>query len=308
MSLARFDPEKRTLVPTDPGRTATGWIHVEDPTSAERAWIASHLGVAEAFLDHALDIDEIARVDRVGDARLIVLRIPLATHAVRDAPFRTIALGVLLTKGCVLTVCRSRAAVVKQLAAHHSLDVERHEQFVLLLLLCLADQYLACLREVDHAVEVLEEQLQQSLRNREVYELLRYQKALVHFKTALSANHILVDRLQSDHSFLPGDAELFADVLVELAQANEMATISSNILGEMMDAFASIISNNLNVVMKALASLTILVALPNVIASFYGMNVPLPGQQHPAAFAVLATGSLVLAAVVAVIFMRKRWL
>lgn len=309
MAIARYDGSQRALVPTTEW-SPSGWIHVEDPTPAERASIAEHLGVAEEFLDHALDIDEIARVDRMNGTRLVVLRIPYATHSTREAPFRTIALGIVFTKRCVLTICRKHAAVIKPLAEHPELDVEHHERFLLFLLLCLAEQYLACVREVDRAVEVLEEQLQQSQRNREVYELLRCQKALVHFKTALGSNRIVVDRLQHDATFPfgPEDSELLADVLVELTQANEMAAVSSNILGEMMDAFASIISNNLNVVMKALTALTILVALPTLVASFYGMNVTLPGAQRPDAFTLIAAASLVLVSVVAIVFMRKRWL
>ncbi len=309
MALARYDAERHALVPTDV-RTASGWLHVEDPTDEERVWIAEHLGVAEAFLDHALDVDEIARVDRLGDARLVVLRIPVKTRSKHDAPYRAIALGVLLTKGCILTVCRRHASVIKLLAKSPVLDVERHERLVIALLLAISEQFLACVREIDHAVELLEEQLQQSLRNREVYELLRYQKALVHLETALSANLLLVERLRQDTGFtlVEDDLDLLADALVELGQANEMVAISRNILGEMMDAFASIISNNLNVVMKVLTSLTILVALPNLIASLYGMNVALPGQHRPEAFAIIGVTSLVLAGVVSVIFVRKHWL
>ncbi len=309
MAIARYDASQRALVATREW-SPRGWIHVEDPTPEEQASIAQHLGVAEEFLDHALDIDEIARIDRVDGTRLVVLRIPFATHSAREAPFRTVALGVVFTKERVLTICRKHAAVMRPLALHPELDVDRHERFLLFLLYVLAEQYLACVREVDRAVDVLEEQLQEAQRNREVYELLRCQKALVHFKTALGSNKFLVDRLQHDSSFsfVGDDADLLADVLIELAQANEMATISSNILGDMMDAFASIISNNLNVVMKVLTALTILVALPNVIASFYGMNVPLPGQHRLDAFAILSTVSLVLAGVVAIVFVRKRWL
>jgi magnesium transporter len=309
MAIQRFDEVGRTLAAVE-ALSGGGWFHVEDPSAEEQAAVAHHLGVADAFLDHALDVDELARVDRVDGVRLVVLRIPIATNSARDAPFRSIALGVVFTPGCVITICRRHASVARALARREGLDVGRHERFILQLLLSLADQYLRCLDEIDRSVEVLESELQESLRNREVYQLLRYQKALVHFKTALDANRILVDRLQHDASFgfERDEAELFADVLVELAQAIEMASVSSSILGDMMDAFASIISNNLNVVMKALTSLTILVALPNVVASFYGMNVTLPGQGRPDAFAVIVTMSLVLAGGVAAIFVRKRWL
>jgi len=151
--------------------------------------------------------------------------------------------------------------------------------------------------------------LQRSLRNEEVLELLKHQKSLVYFTTGLKSNELTLDRLQSSHLFekYPEDQELLADVLTEIQQALEMASISENILSQMMDAFASIISNNLNVVMKFLASMTILLSLPSLVASIYGMNVGLPLQQHPQAFVFVMGLSLAISIVVAIIFWRKDW-
>jgi magnesium transporter len=140
--------------------------------------------------------------------------------------------------------------------------------------------------------------------------LLRYQKALVHFTTALASDAIMLERLARDaHDNLFNlDRDLMDDVTVEFRQAIEMTKIQEEILSQMMDAFASIISNNLNVVVKVLTALTIVLTIPTMVASFYGMNVNLPGQHHPAAFLGTVLISLLGAAILALWFWRKRWL
>ena len=146
--------------------------------------------------------------------------------------------------------------------------------------------YLNYLREITKSVDALEDQLQLSTRNKEVYGLLKYQKSLTYFTTALKSNELMVERLQRSRLFnqYPEDDDLLDDVITENQQAIEMTNITSNILSGMMDAFASIISNNLNTVMKFLASVTIIVNLPAVFASFYGMNVELPFMDPPVRF------------------------
>jgi len=148
------------------------------------------------------------------------------------------------------------------------------------------------------------------LRNREVLELLKYQKSLTYFTTALKANQLMMDRLQKGQMFkmFPDDEDLLEDALTEIGQAIEMTNISSGILSQMMDAFASIISNNLNAVMKFLASVTIILALPTLVASIYGMNVTLPLSGHPSAFWGVLGFAVVVSLLVVVIFWRRDWL
>ncbi len=138
-------------------------------------------------------------------------------------------------------------------------------------------------------MDALEDQLQQSTRNKEVLELLKYQKSLTYFATALKSNELMMERLERSKLFqaFPEDEDLLDDVLTENQQAIEMTNISSNILSGMMDAFASIISNNLNGVMKILAGITIILALPTMVASFYGMNVNLPFEGLSYAFPLI---------------------
>jgi len=166
------------------------------------------------------------------------------------------------------------------------------------------------LREITKAVDILEDQLQQSTRNKEVLDLLKYQKSLTYFTTALKSNELMMERLQRSQLLrtYPEDEDLLEDVLTENQQAIEMTNITSNILSSMMDAFASIISNNLNTVMKFLASITIVLSLPTLVASFFGMNVHLPLELHPNAFIYIILISVLISLVVVYIFWRRDWL
>ncbi len=190
------------------------------------------------------------------------------------------------------------------------LSTAKHTRFVLLLFWHIANAYLDALRQINSAVDALEDRLERSLRNEEVLGLLKYQKSLVFFTTALRANEMVLERLQKGNllPLYPEDSEVAEDVLIEVRQAIEMTGIAESILSQMMDAFASIISNNLNVVMKVLTSVTIILSLPTLLASLYGMNVPLPGAGEPWAFFLVLGVGAALAVAVAVLFWRKDWL
>jgi len=287
------------------------WIHVVAPDAEEIARLES-LGLPPDFLTHAPDLDERPRTERDNAGLLIILHFPFAQGASADIPFITIPLSIILTEKFIVTITPLGTGVMQKFASGRvrGLSTAKKTRFVLHLLWHIADQYLIQLREINAAVEALEDKLQRSLRNREVLEILKYQKCLVYFTTALKSNELVLDRLQKGRllQHLPEDDELLEDVLIEVRQAIEMTSISENILSQMMDAFASIISNNLNVVMKFLASVTIIVSLPALIASFYGMNVQLPGQSHPLAFTWTLLVSLLVTMAVVIVFWKKDWL
>lgn len=160
------------------------------------------------------------------------------------------------------------------------------------------------------ATESLEDKLQRSLRNHELLELLKYQKSLVYFTTGLKSNELMIQRLQRSQMFevYPEDRDLLDDVLTETVQASEITLIDSNILNQMMDAFASIISNNQNSVMKFLASMTVIVSLPTVVSGLFGMNVPVPFANEPWGYYAILGGAALLALGVGFFFWRKDWL
>ena len=287
------------------------WINVIDPTPEEHAHLEK-MGIPRDYILYPLDVDERSRVERENGELLIVLRAPVFNGQSADIPYSTIPLGIILTDKYLLTVCKHDNIILQDMVCGRArgLSTPKRYRFVLRLLLLTATTYLNYLREITKIVDGLEDQLQLSTRNKEVYELLKYQKSLTYFTTALKSNELMMERLQRSSLFktYPEDDDLLEDVITENQQAIEMTNITSNILSSMMDAFASIISNNLNAVMKFLASITIIVSLPTLISSFYGMNVDLPFMESPWAFLFTVVLAVVITLVVALFFAKKDWL
>jgi magnesium transporter len=286
------------------------WIDVTNPTPAEIAQIQA-LGITQDYITYPLDLDERARTEREDGELLIVVRIPYFQGQTHDIPYVTIPLGIILTDKYVLTICKRENEIIHELSNGRVRDLAtaKRLRFVLRLFLVAANKYLNYLREITKVVDALEDQLQASTRNKEVLELLKYQKSLTYFATALKSNEVMMERLQRSQLFktYPEDEDLLEDVITENQQAIEMTNITSNILSGMMDAFASIISNNLNSVMKILASITIVVALPTFIASFFGMNVHLPMESHPLAFVFILAFSFIISLAVVYAFWKRDW-
>lgn len=287
------------------------WVHVVAPTAEELTQLAG-FGLPPDYLSHVLDLDERPRAERAEQSALIVLRFPVAEAAPADLPYTTIPLTIIITPTLLVTISPRQTGFLQKFADGHvqGLSTVKKTRFVLHLFWHIANAYLQDLRAINVSVDALEDKLQRSLRNQEVLGLLRYQKSLVYFTTALRGNEMVLERLQKGRliQLYEADDDLLEDVLVEVRQAIEMTAISENILSQMMDAFASIISNNLNVVMKALTSVTIIISLPGLVASLYGMNVPLPGAEQPLAFLGVLGAAAGIAGLVAVIFWRKDWL
>jgi len=295
---------------TLPEAVAGCWINVIDPNPQEMASL-TNLGVPHDYLVYSLDPDERARTERDGQL-LILLRVPDYQGEKVDIPFTTIPLGIILTEQYLVTVCKVENDILERFSSGNvrGLSTAKRYRFILQILLATASDYLTHLRQITRKVDALEDQLQLSTRNKEVLELLKYQKSLTVFTTALKANELMLKRLQQSLIFktYPEDEDLLEDVLTETQQAIEMTNIESNILSSMMDAFASIISNNLNGVMKFLASITIIISLPTMIASFFGMNVNLPFGGHQLAFLFTIAISVTLVLIVSFIFFKRDWL
>jgi magnesium transporter len=287
------------------------WINLIDPSAEEIVRLEQELGIPQSFIRHSLDIDEMARAEKEGDTLLIVLRIPCFQGEAAPIPYRSISLGVIITARLIVTICKQDHQILREISLEHlhKLATTQPSRFALQLLMSAVDTYLSYLREINRVVDALEDKLQASLKNKEVLDLLRYQKSLVYFTTGLKSNELMMERLQKSQFFQmdPDDEEFLEDVFTEIHQAIEMTSISSDILSQMMDAFASIISNNLNVVMKFLTLFTIILTFPTMMASFYGMNVGLPWQHSPYAFGLTLVVSLGMSFLIALIFWRKHW-
>jgi magnesium transporter len=290
--------------------TSGSWLNVINPSPEEIAQIQA-LGIPQDYITYPLDLDERSRTERENGELLIVLRIPYFQGKTVDVPYITIPLGIIVTDQYVLTISKLENEILRIFCDGRMRDLitSKRLRFVLRVLLYTANKYLVYLREIQKAVDLLEDQLQQSTRNKEVLELLKYQKSLTYFTTALKSNELMMERLRRSGLFdtYPEDEDLLEDVMTENQQAIEMTNITSNILSSMMDAFASIISNNLNVVMKFLASITIVLSLPTMVASFFGMNVSLPLENHPYAFPLTLLLSIIISLGAVYIFWRRDW-
>lgn len=290
---------------------AGSWINAIDPTPDEIARLQAELGAPADFVTYPLDLDERARTEKEDGALLIILRVPHFQGAGADLPFSTVPLGIIVTDRYIATICKENTTVLRELrnGKVRALSTGKRNRFVLQLMLLIANQYLTYLREINRTTDQLEDQLQKSSRNREVLEMLKYQKSLVYFATGLKANELVLQRLQRSRMFemYPEDEDLLEDALTETQQAIEMANISNNILAGMMDAFASIISNNLNGVMKFLASVTIVLSIPTIVSSLFGMNVGLPLQDHELAFGFVLLIAAALMAGISFVFWKKDW-
>ena len=286
------------------------WINVVDPTPEDINRLHA-LGIPPDYLTYSLDMDERPRSERENGDLFILLRVPYFQGKTVDIPYTTIPLGIILSHELIVTVCRFENDVIQEFTNGRAknLSTGKRNRFVLRLLLGTANRYLGHLREITKTVELLEDELQLSTRNKEVLELLKYQKSLTYFTTALKSNELMLERLQRSQLFkaYPDDIDLLEDVITENQQAIEMTNIQTNILNGLMDAFASIISNNLNGIMKFLASITIVLTLPTMVASFYGMNVDLPLESHPVAFLFILGISIVMSSTAAFIFYKRDW-
>jgi magnesium transporter len=287
------------------------WLRAVDPSSEQIVFLSQHLHVPQDYLYSSLDPDERSHIERDDDVMLIVIRIPHFEGADADIPYVTIPFGIIFTPTMIATVCKINSPIVRNFLSERKkgLSPAKKYRFILYLLLNMAKEYLKAVSAINHQVEELEKRLTRSQRNEEVLELLKYQKSLVYFTTGLRSTELTIDRLDKSGFFqqYPEDADLHEDVMVEIRQAMEMAEISSNILNQMVDAFASIIANNLNVVMKFLALITIVISLPTLVASIMGMNVTLPMQEHPQAFIMVMGLAICISIATAFYFWRKHW-
>jgi len=286
------------------------WVKAVDPTPEEIQQLVGW-GIEADYINYSLDLDEMPRIERDDDYTFILIRIPhRQPHS--DIPYITIPLGIMIKGNMIVTICRFDKEMFTVLAngKYRLLKTGKRYRFALYIFLETATRYLTHLREINRMTEAIEDQLQQSTRNREVLELLKYQKILTYFATALRSNEVMMERVQRTQIFnyYEDDQDLLEDVLTENQQAIQMTSIATELLSAMMDAFASIISNNLNAVMKILAALTIIIALPGTVGTFFGMNVPLPlSDTSPFSFLTVIGISVALAAVATYIFYRRDW-
>ena len=295
------------------GFPSGSWIHVEEPSEAEIERLRAELGVPHGFLAAALDPREVARTDSRHDFHLIIVRAPYDFGDRGRVPFRTVPLAMITGAEHFVTLCQRPIDFVHDLNYDYDegeLHTRRANRMILAILGVVGHWFLHDLEEIDRRMEDVEDRLVDSIENSEMLELLRYEKSLIYMKTGLEWNDEMVGHLQERPHFdwSDDDRQLLKDVQIEYRQAFHMAATMQAVLGEMTDAFGSLISNNLNVVMKFLAAVTIVLTIPALITTIYGMNVPLPGESQPWMFALVLALSAAVALAVGWWFKRLGWL
>lgn len=253
------------------------WVNLINPTESELKRVADETGANPSFLWAALDEEETSRIESEDGQTLIIIDLPVLEHD-DTMQYSTLPLGVVVTEETIITVCLRENASIAEFTSGRIRDVKTSmkTRFVFILFLSIAKRYLQYLRQIDKLSNMAERQLYKSQRNKELIRLLDLQKSLVFFSTSLKANEATLEKLLRGRilRLYEEDQDLLEDVLIEVRQAIEMTNIYASILSGTMDAFASVISNNLNVTMKMLTSLTIIITIPTIIFGFYGMNVP----------------------------------
>ncbi len=288
------------------------WIALTNPTASEIIDIADTYQIDPDHLRAPLDEEERSRIEVEDEYTLILVDIPSIEERNGKDWFVTIPLAIITTKDVLITVCLEETPVLTSFMDGRVRDFHTFmkTRFILQILYKNATQFLQYLRIIDKKREVIERKLHQSQKNEELIELLELEKSLVYFTTSLRSNEVVLEKLLRIEKIkkYPEDTDLLEDVIVENKQAIEMANIYSGILSGTMDAFASVISNNLNIVMKFLATVTIVLSIPTMIASFYGMNVNshgMPFADSPYGFAIVLGLTLLLSLFVAYIFNKK---
>lgn len=285
------------------------WINLIDPTEDELHKVNQTLNVDMDFLRAPLDDEESSRIEMEDGHVFILVDIPMVEEDEGSYVYYTLPLGIVVLENNIVTICLKESYIIDQFKENRVKNfwTFKKNRFVLQILFRMATRYLLYLKQIDKMSNKIERQLHKSMKNKELIQLLDLEKSLVYFSTSLKANEIVMEKLLKLEfiKLYPEDQDLLEDVIIENKQAIEMANIYSNILSGMMDAFASVISNNLNIVMKFLASITIVMSIPTMIFSFYGMNVGLPLQNSPHAFLTII-GMTILFGGIAVFALAKK--
>ncbi|OPZ99241.1 MAG: Magnesium transport protein CorA [Bacteroidetes bacterium ADurb.Bin408] len=287
-----------------------GWMHVECPSESEKNKLVEEFNVPIAFLNDIEDIDERPRVELEDDWYLIIIRIPFRSNDPK-LPFLTAPLGIVFKDDLFISICHVKQDMLNDFSNYSIRKNRPYSNFfdlVYRLILSSSVWYLKYLKHINIQIENAEAELEKSVKNKELQRLLEIEKCLVYFTTSIKGNDLLINRIKNlKLKKETVDEELIEDVEIELKQAQETTKIYSDILSGMMDAYASVISNNLNIVMKRLTSISIILMIPTLIASLYGMNVPNHLENNKFSFLFIVLATIFISLISVYVFRKKRW-
>jgi len=287
------------------------WFNLIKPTDEEINKVSLILGLDEDFLRNSLDVDERSRIEIDNGNVLVITNVPIMTE---DGNFDTLPLGIVLTPTCLITVCSRENNIISSFNKETSsyFNTNNRTGFMLKILYRSAKFYLKYLGMINRATDVVEEELKKTTNNKALFQLIEVQRTLVYFSTALKDNDLVLQKIlrmtkQSTPLIRTTEEEddLLEDAIIENKQAIEMVEMHRTILESMMDGFASIINNNLNLVIKFLTATTIILSIPTMIGGLWGMNVPVPFGHSPYGFLIIILMSIVVAIMIVIFFRRK---
>ncbi|MGP7819107.1 magnesium transporter CorA family protein [Niallia sp. 01092] len=288
------------------------WINLINPTTEEIDHVTNHLNIPVEFMKDALDDEERSRIETEDNNILIIVDYPYITHDEAGFPiYETIPIGMIISNNCFITISLKETPILESFKQNKVKGFYsfKRTRFSLQILYAISTYYLRYLKQINKKTDEIEKELHQSMKNKEIYALLALQKSLVYFSTSLKSNKAVLEKILRLNylKMYEEDRDLLEDVMIENTQAMEMADTYTIILNGMMDVFASVISNNVNIVMKLLASITVIFAFPTMVSSFYGMNVGLPFQDYPYAFFFILLVAIFLSTTTAIIFWKKKF-
>jgi magnesium transporter len=288
------------------------WVNMVNPDDKEIELVCKKTGVAEDLIKAALDEEETSRIEMDDCASMVLFNIPVIEDEEEYYTYSTLPFAYIRGGGAVITVCLNETTLTTDFVNGRVKDfsIKKPTRFLLQILYKTAVKFLQYLKQIDKASQRIQSELHKSMKNKELIQLLDLENSLVYFSTALRTNQVVLDKLQriEKNNFYEEDEDLWEDVSIENRQALEMCNIFRDILTGTMDAFASLISNNLNIVMKLLAALTILIAVPSMIAAFWGMNTKVPWEGKIWGFWIVIGISVVSCIVTGLILFKKKML
>ncbi len=291
-------------------RETAVWISAVAPNAQETKFLLEDLKIPTAFYNDIEDIDERPRIEHEDGWILIILRIPFKSND-KKLPYTTAPLGIIFKGDVCVSLCFVENELIDDFIVYSqrkTISVTDNFTLVFRLLLSSSIWFQKYLKQINQGIKRAENNLEKSVRNEDLQALFRMEKCLEYFITSLKGNELLFYRIKNLKSHKETfDADMVEDVDIEMKQAQDTTIIYSNILTGMMDAYASVISNNLNVVMKRLTSISIILMIPTLVASLYGMNVPNSLERNPNGFYIVIIASLVLSLAGVFAFRKKNF-
>lgn len=286
------------------------WINIENPTKEEISLLTKELDIDANFLNSVLDKEELSRIEDNTDYKAIIINYPYIDINHKNK-YNTLPLAIIIKEKLFITITLTNNNILNEYIKNNSLDTAKKTRNVIDILYKIAREYLKCLKLINEEITSKESKLFKSTKNEDLVNLLNIEKSLVYFLNSLKENGVVLEKLSRGTilEMYKEDSELLEDAIIENNQGIEMCNIYREILTSTTDTYATIISNNLNDIMKFLAGITIVFSVPTMIASFMGMNVPLGFlNTNDYAFPLLVAISLVISIIVAIILKKKNML